>query len=210
MGTAKIRPDSFTPRKFMNAMIQISTTAIEHAIRVDAWERRVERGDAGGCAHRDGEDVVGEERDACDLRGQHAEVVASDDVGATGAGVGLDGLAVREHQDHEQGDDPERQGHQRPERQESGAADQEDGEHLLGRVRDRGERVAGEHRQRGRVVEALVDLLVGTDLATEHHGHDVGPSRADTTRGCVGVRRRFTAVVGTGGRRTTHRRRARI
>ena len=101
-----MRPDSFTPRRFPNAMIQMNA---------DRDRRRgtgTQPGTPSTCAatpaddgHGDGEDVVGEQRDAGDLRGQHAEVVAGHDVGAAGARVRLDRLAVREHQDHEQDDD---------------------------------------------------------------------------------------------------------
>ena len=49
--------------------------------------------------HRDGEDVVGQQRDPGHLRGQQAEVVPGHDVRATGRRVRLDRLAVREHQD---------------------------------------------------------------------------------------------------------------
>ena len=63
------------------------------------------RRDAGRHAHRDGEDVVGEQRDPGDLRGEQPEVVAGHDVRAARARVRLDRLAVREHEDHEQRDD---------------------------------------------------------------------------------------------------------
>ena len=130
-----------------------------------------------------------------DLRGQHAEVVAGDDVRATGARVRLDRLAVREHQDHEQRDDPERQREQRPERERARPTDQQDGEHLLGGVGHRGERVAGEHRERGAVAEPLVDLLIGADLATEQHVDEVGPTRARATRPLPELLLRLAAVM---------------
>ena len=63
-------------RRFPHAM---STT---NAIESQSWtandrrERRRERGDARRDRHRHGEDVVGEQRDARDLRGQQTEVVA--------------------------------------------------------------------------------------------------------------------------------------
>ena len=50
-----------------------------------AGDRRREGGGPGRDRDRDREDVVGEQRDAGDLRGQEPEVVLGDDVGAAGA-----------------------------------------------------------------------------------------------------------------------------
>ncbi len=128
-----------------------------------------------------------------DLRREHAEVVPGHDVRATGARVRLDRLAVGEDQDHEQRDDAERERHQRTERQRAGTTDEQHREHLFGRVRHRGERVAGEHRERGAVPEAFVDLLVGADLAPEHHVDEVRATGAAHPHELDGG---FVAVVG--------------
>ena len=93
VGTAKSLPDSLTPRRLPKAMSDDERRPRSAPRRAaSAGERRRERGGAGGDRHRDGEDVVGEQRDAGDLRGQQPEVVAGDDVGAAGRRVGLDRL----------------------------------------------------------------------------------------------------------------------
>ena len=133
---------------------------VEHA------ERRRERGGAGGDRHRHGEHVVGEERDAGDLRGQQPEVVARHHVRAAGRRVGLDRLAVR--QDQEEQDDEQR-GRDRDDERERAETDDRDEhtQHLLGRVRRRREVVGREHRERGRLAEPLVLELLGVQRRAE-------------------------------------------
>ena len=81
------------------------------AIRVEVRERRCDLRDAGRDGHGDGQDVVGQQGGAGGLRGQLAQVVACDDVRAAAAGVGVDGLLVREGQDGQQDDDADGEGH---------------------------------------------------------------------------------------------------
>ena len=69
---------------------------------------REDRGDAGGDRHRDGEDVVDEQRRAGDERRHLAEVLAAHDVGAATARVGEDRLAVRRDDDREDQRDRDR------------------------------------------------------------------------------------------------------
>ena len=68
-----------------NAMTTTNAIEIGSVVRRERRERRRERGGAGRDRHRHGEDVVGEQRDAGDLRRQQPEVVAGDDVRAAGA-----------------------------------------------------------------------------------------------------------------------------
>ena len=82
--------------------------AIQCLIRDSAVKRRGEGVAARRDRHRDGEHVVGEQRNAGHLRGKQTEVVAGDDVGAAGGGVGLDGLAVRQDQEAEHHEQCER------------------------------------------------------------------------------------------------------
>ena len=70
-----------------------------HAVGVETRRGRRDGGDARRDRHRDREHVVGEQRDPGDLRRQEPEVVLRHDVGAAGARVRLDRLAVREEQD---------------------------------------------------------------------------------------------------------------
>ena len=135
-------------------------------VRRERRERRGERGGAGGDRDRDGEDVVGEQRDAGDLRRQQAEVVAGDDVGAAGGRVGLDRLPVREDQEPSTTSSAIVIGTTSAER---GDADgrHEDAEDLLGRVGRRREVVGREHRERGRLAEPLVLEPLGVQRRTE-------------------------------------------
>ena len=109
---------------------------------------------------RDRQDVVGQQRHPGDLGRQEPEVVAGDQVGAARLRVGLDGLAVGEQEDAE--DRQERQGDRDHHREDAdgGRLDQ-DVQDLLGRVRRRGEVVAGEDGQGGRLAEPLVDETLG-------------------------------------------------
>ena len=88
--------------------------------------------------------------------GMQAEVVLGDDVGAAGGRVGLDRLAVAEHQDHEHGDMASVIGTSSANASTPSAGDEQDAEDLLAGVGVGGERVAGEHRERGGLAEALV------------------------------------------------------
>ena len=63
---------------------------------------RDDGGDAGRDRHRDGEDVVDEQRRARDQRRVLAEVLAADDVGTATARVGEDRLPVRRRDEREQ------------------------------------------------------------------------------------------------------------
>ena len=121
---------------------------------------RDDRGDAGRDRHRDGEDVVDEQRRARDERRVLAEVLAADDVGAAAARVREDRLPVRRRDDREQERDRDRDRDKlrEPER-EARRPDRDDEEDLLGRVRGRRDRVGREDRERDRLGDALVFLL---------------------------------------------------
>ena len=55
-------------------MMTMNAERDRHLVRLQRTERPRQRGDAGRHRHRHGEDVVGEQRDAGDLRGQQAEL----------------------------------------------------------------------------------------------------------------------------------------
>ena len=65
-------------------------------------ERRLDRQHAAGDRHGDGEDVVGQQRRPGDERRRLAEVLAGHDVGPAARRVGVDRLAVRDDDDHQQ------------------------------------------------------------------------------------------------------------
>ncbi len=126
------------------------------AVRVEPRDGGRDRGHAGRHRDRHREDVIGQQRDPGQLRGQEPEVVLRDDVGATGARVGLDRLAVGEQEDRQHGQDAERDRHDDRERQARPTRRDRDLQDLLGRVGDRGEVVAREDRERGGLAEPLV------------------------------------------------------
>ena len=152
-------------------MSTMNATEIGTVYGVQAGNGRDERGGAGGDRHRDGEDVVGEQRDAGDLGGQQPEVVAGDDVGAAGGRVGLDRLAVGEDQErqHDQHGDGDR--HDQRERGDADGGD-EDPQDLLGGVGRRREVVGGEHGQRRGLAQPLVLELLGVQRRPEQPALD--------------------------------------
>ena len=111
VGTAKMRPDSLMPRRFASADEHDQHEPERDAVLLRGpWNcrDRDDRGDAGRDRHRDGEDVVDEQRRARDQRRVLAEVLAADDVAAAAARVGEDRLAVRRDDDREQDRDRDR------------------------------------------------------------------------------------------------------
>ena len=82
---------------------------------------RDQRGDAGRDRHRDGEDVVEQDRRAGQQRRLGAEVLAADDVGAAAARVGEDRLAVARDDDRQQERDRDADRHQHVEPERRGS-----------------------------------------------------------------------------------------
>ena len=68
VGIAKTKPDSRTPLRFPPAMIAMNPSEISTLHVAERWHERHERRGPGRYRDRDGEDVVGEQRDAGDLR----------------------------------------------------------------------------------------------------------------------------------------------
>jgi len=129
------------------------------APRVERRERRDDVVHARGDRHRDGHDVVHEQGGRDDEPRLLAEVLRRDLVVAAARGIGLDELAVGEHDDREQHDDGECD--PGPVRDEAEAAAEQDEDELLRRIRDRRERVAREDRQRQMLGEQLPFELLG-------------------------------------------------
>ena len=149
---------------------------------------RHDGGDARGDRHRDGEDVVDEQRRAGDQRRVLAEVLAADDVAAAAARVGEDRLPVRRDDDREQDRDRDADRDERVEAErEARAADRDDEEDLLGRVRGRGDGVGREDRERDGLRDPLVfHLRRGQRPADEYaldECHVVGSSEPLRTTG---------------------------
>ena len=134
-----------------------------HPIRVEARRRGDDRRDAGRDRDRDGEDVVGEQGDAGELRGEESEVVLRDDVRAAGARVGLDRLAVGRT-----GGSRARPGSPKvigitTEKARTPTRRDRDLQDLLGGVGDRGQVVAREDREgRGLPRRSCLSCAVGS------------------------------------------------
>ena len=183
--------DSRTPRRLTAASTTMKPTAISTRNGLSTGHRRDDVVDAGGDRHGDRHDVVDEQRRGDDEPGLLAEVLAGDLVVAAARRVGLDQLAVREHDDEQQHDDRERD--PRPEGEEPEPADQQDHQQLLRRVRHRGERVAREDRQREVLGEQLPLELVGGERIADQPV--LGCVRECVSSGSAGVtlRRRLRA-----------------
>ena len=106
---------------------------------------------------RDGQDVVGEQRDAGDLRRLDPEVVAGDQIGAAGLRVCADRLPVREQEDAQHQEQRDRDRHDLREGRSSETGHDEDAEDLLGRVGGGRQVVAGEDGEGGGLPQPLVD-----------------------------------------------------
>jgi hypothetical protein len=119
-------------------------------------------GGPGGGGHGGGEDVAEEEGDAGHLGPRGAEVVLGHDVGAAGAGICLDGLAVAEDQQDEHHKHGPREGEHVPEGGQ-GEGRVQHPEELLGGVRGGRQVVGGEHGQGGGLAQPLVGQLVGVE-----------------------------------------------
>jgi hypothetical protein len=131
--------------------------AQDHSIRMERWQRRRQRVDAGRSRHGHGQDVVDQQRCGSGQRRRQAEVVLGDEIGAASLGIGVHGLAVRDD------DNRQEQGDAKRDRQritESGAAGEDQNqENLFGRVRHRRQQVGREHRQRDRLAQPFVPRL---------------------------------------------------
>ena len=99
VGTAKMRPDSRTPRRLPNAMRTTNATEIGTTNGVSTGNADASAAVPAATDTDDREHVVGQERDAGDLRGHQAEVVPRHHVRAAGRRVRLDRLAVGEDQE---------------------------------------------------------------------------------------------------------------
>ena len=147
------------PRRFATLINAISARPSSTRCSASDVELRDrdDGGDARGDRHRDGEDVVDEQRRAGHERRVLAEVLAAHHVAAATARVGEDRLAVRRDDDRQEDRhrDPDRD--QRVESEgEARGADRDDEEDLLGGVGGGRDGVGGEGRERDRLRDPLV------------------------------------------------------
>ena len=145
-----------------------------HPVGVQGGERRGDLRHARGDRHGHGEDVVGQQRGACGLRGQLAQVVAGHDVGAAAARIGVNGLLVRHGDDQQQGGDGDRDREHVAEGQ--AAAGRQDDQDLLRGVGRRRQRIRGENRQPDQLADGLVRRIGRRQRASDERGAP-GPLR---------------------------------
>ena len=112
---------------------------------VERREGRLEAGDSGGDGDGDGQRVVDDQRCRGDEARVGAEVRPGDGVGAAAHRIGVDDLAVGEHQDRQEGDDGDRDGED--EVQSPGARHGQHEDDRLGPVCNRGQSVEGQGRE---------------------------------------------------------------
>ena len=79
--------------------------AERNRVRQQGRNGRDQRADSGGNTHGGGEDVVGQQRSRGEQAGRRAKIEARHGVGAAAGGIGGDGLAIGEVNDHQQRDD---------------------------------------------------------------------------------------------------------
>ena len=174
MGSANRSPDSRTPRRLTSMITRMQPSASATLWLRERRRRRGDREDAGRDRHGHRQHVVGEQRRAGDEARQRAEVVLGDDVGAAARLVRLDRLRVRDRDDREQRGDRDRDRQDQVERRRAGG---EQHDHPgLGRVRDRGERVGREDRERQELREERLLHLAGRHRATDDRAPDRRPA----------------------------------
>ena len=125
---------------------------------------RTDRQHTTGDADRDREDVVDEQRPTRRrATATTPQVLAAHDVGAAARRVGHDRLAVRDHHDHQQHADDDRDRHQQIEggRPDPGLQQQDD-QDLVGRIRGRRDRIRREDRT-GRSSSTAADAARSSD-----------------------------------------------
>ena len=159
VGMAKARPDSFTPLRFPPAMMAMKPTAMKILYGVSAGTAETSAAVPAAARHGRGEHVVAEQGHARHLGPEQPEVVLGDDVGAAGARVLADGLAVRQDQEPEDDQHADGKGHHGHERRQTDVRD-EGAQDLLGGVRRRRQVVRGEHGEGRGLAQPLVAQLV--------------------------------------------------
>ena len=152
--------------------------AEDDAIGMEWRKRRRQRRDAGRDGHRHGQDVVDQQRRRRGECRRDADVVLRDQVGATAVRIGRDGLAIRDHDDRQQDRDPDGDRQRVAERGVPGQ--DQDEQDFLGRVRDGGERVGREDRERDGSAEPFVSRL-----RERHRGADQGALQHRQSHGRV-------------------------
>jgi hypothetical protein len=115
-----------------------------------------DRGDASGDRDGHGQDIVDEQGGPCHQGREFAEVLAADDIRASAARIGMDRLAVTRDDQNEQDHDDDRDRDQLIQGDGEPSGGHQDEEDLLAGVGGGGDRVGGEHGQRGRFAEPLL------------------------------------------------------
>ena len=162
---------------------------------------RGDRADSRGDAHGDGEHVVETQCGGRDEGARASEILLRHRVRAAPVGVCGDGLAVRQRDRRQDGDDDQSQGHDVAQTRVSERS--EDGEQRLGAVRSGGECIEAEQRNPSQETDSLARLVLGPQRSPEQDVDDMqGPLLGRPA--LPGVDQREAV-----GRRTSDRRSAR-
>ena len=105
MGSTNAQPDSTVPRRLTSAMTTSVTRQSDQRMPMQVRKCRDQRGDARGDPDRHGQDVVEHQGRRRPEARRGSQVILGDRVGTPAAGIGGDGLAIREVQDRQQADD---------------------------------------------------------------------------------------------------------
>ena len=142
------------------------------AVVVGGRDDRLDLGDRRGRRHRDRHHVVDEQGGRRHEPGDRRQVRAGHDVRAATVRIGAAHLAVRHRDDGQQ----QRDGDRHLDRQEhrARAREHQHAQDLLGRVGRGADRVRAEDGQRLALGEALADLLLGRQRASEDDRADAG------------------------------------
>ena len=141
-------------------------------------EDGVDRGegrDAGRDGDGDGDDIADHERRSSHDARRRTEVVARHDIARGALGVGLDRLPVRGDDDREHEDDENRERQRPGDGRHAGGG--EHAHHLLRPVGRRADVVAAEDRERLRLREPLMSLVIGADGTTDERRPDLAQER---------------------------------
>jgi hypothetical protein len=126
-------------------MMTTNPSAIATRFEMPLWKRGCNRRNSGRDADGDGKHVIDQKRPSRYKRRRLAKILLRDDVGAATARVRVNRLAVRENHHRENCGDDKRDRAGQAERAD--ADENQDAEDFLGRIRHRGKRVGGQHRQ---------------------------------------------------------------
>ena len=162
---AKASPDSFTPRRLISMINSTIADRNRHPVGIQVGEGRCNLRHTRRDRNRDGQDIIGQQGRAGGLGRQFAQVIAGHNISAAAARVGMDGLFVRNGDDHHQGDNRERDGEHIAQRAAAGHG--QDDHDFLGGIGRGGERIRGKNGQANRFSNRLMRRIGGLERVAD-------------------------------------------